>query len=63
MVEAYPLSWPTGYPRTKRPRSAAFQTQFAVARNGLGAELVWRYYDAEAFRVLHWCVTELGGRI
>lgn len=39
MIGAYPLSWPAGYPRTKRPTSALFDTRFAVARDGLMNEL------------------------
>jgi len=31
--EAYPLQWPTGYPRTERPISAQFNTSFAAARD------------------------------
>lgn len=39
MTEAFPLHWPPGWPRTKRPETARFQTRFRVARDGLLDEL------------------------
>jgi len=38
-VEAYPLHWPEGRPRTKRPTRAKFDTSFAIARDGLIKEI------------------------
>ena len=38
-VEAYPLQWPTGWPRTSSRRSAAFDTRFIDARDGLLNEI------------------------
>lgn len=37
-VEAYPLQWPEGWPRSRR-RAAPFSTGFAAARDGLLNEL------------------------
>ena len=39
MVEAYPLVWPVGYPRTKHPVSARFDTNFAKSRDAILAEV------------------------
>src|SRR5215217_4864013 len=39
MTEAYPLTWPMGWPRTKNPDYARFKTSFARARNELIREL------------------------
>jgi hypothetical protein len=39
VVEAYPLAWPQGYPRTERTRSSQFQVSMAVARDHLLDEL------------------------
>jgi hypothetical protein len=39
MTEAYPLQWPTGWPRTAEPTRALFQTSLAGARDGLLYEL------------------------
>lgn len=39
MTSAYPLQWPPGWPRTKRPESSAFATSFAKARDELLNEL------------------------
>lgn len=39
MTEAYPLQWPTGWPRTKSPTRARFDTSLAGARDGLLYEL------------------------
>lgn len=39
MVEAYPLCWPVGYPRTERPQSARFDTTFAKSRDAILAEV------------------------
>lgn len=39
MTEAYPLHWPAGRPRTKRPQSARFDTRFAAARDEMMNEL------------------------
>ena len=38
-VDAYPLCWPAGWPRIKRPEHGRFQTSFAKARDGLMEEL------------------------
>lgn len=38
-TDAYPLSWPNGWPRTARPASARFDTSFAAARDALMSEL------------------------
>ncbi|HEX9950301.1 MAG TPA: J domain-containing protein [Rubricoccaceae bacterium] len=39
MPDAFPLSWPLGRPRTRRPKPGAFKTTPAVARDGLMNEL------------------------
>lgn len=39
MIEAYPLSWPQGYPRSARREHSRFQTSMANARDGLLEEL------------------------
>ncbi|MCB9135138.1 MAG: J domain-containing protein [Anaerolineales bacterium] len=39
MTTAYPLQWPLGWPRTKYPKRARFDTSFASARDGLLDEL------------------------
>jgi hypothetical protein len=39
MIEAYPLQWPVGYPRTDRPQSARFDTTFAKSRDAILAEV------------------------
>lgn len=38
-IEAYPLTWPTGWPRCRYPASATFRTGLADARDGLYREL------------------------
>lgn len=38
-VEAFPLSWPVGWPRSKRPQTARFDTSFTSARDGLFREI------------------------
>ena len=38
-AESYPLHWPQGRPRTKRPKASAFKTGRADARDGLFEEL------------------------
>ena len=38
-MEAYPLHWPTEYPRTHRPKEARFKTTMGDARDGLLDEL------------------------
>jgi len=38
-MEAYPLHWPTEYPRTRRPKEARFKTAMGDARDGLLDEL------------------------
>lgn len=38
-MESYPLHWPTGWPRTKQPKSALFNTSLANARDGLLEEI------------------------
>ncbi|KKL08259.1 hypothetical protein LCGC14_2577630, partial [marine sediment metagenome] len=38
-VEAFPLSWPAGWPRTKRPRRASYTVGFSVALEHLLNEL------------------------
>ena len=44
MTQAYPLHWPAGWPRTKRPIASAFRVTFAEARDDLQKEL--RLMDA-----------------
>lgn len=39
MIEAYPLSWPAGYPRSRFPQRAIFKTAFAKTRDQLTHEL------------------------
>lgn len=39
MIDAYPLQWPTGWPRSKYQERARFDTTFATARNKLMREL------------------------
>lgn len=39
MIEAYPLTWPLNYPRTKFPQSARFDTNFATARDAIIREI------------------------
>lgn len=38
-VEAYPLAWPQGWPRTRHPQSARFDASFTAARDGLFREI------------------------
>jgi hypothetical protein len=38
-MEAYPLHWPAGWPRTKQPERARFDVTFARARDALFNEL------------------------
>ncbi len=38
-VSAYPLDWPTGYPRAKKRKRSLFKTSLADARDGLLEEL------------------------
>ena len=38
-IGSYPLAWPVGYPRTKRPKPSLFDTSEADARDGLLNEL------------------------
>lgn len=35
MIDAYPLNWPEGFPRTKYSKKSRFQTRFKDARDGL----------------------------
>lgn len=35
MIEAFPLSWPHGWPRTKMPSRSRFDVPFTSARDGL----------------------------
>ena len=35
MIEAFPLSWPNGWPRTKQPSRSKFDVSFTAARDGL----------------------------
>ena len=35
MIEAYPLTWPVGWPRTSYPKSSRFDCRFAVARDSI----------------------------
>ncbi len=35
MIEAFPLSWPNGWPRTKQPSRSRFDVSFTAARDGL----------------------------
>lgn len=39
MIEAYPLQWPTAWPRTERPKRSAFTTSLAAARDEVSTEL------------------------
>lgn len=39
MIEGYPLHWPEGWPRTKRPIQSRFDTTLAGARDGLINEI------------------------
>lgn len=39
MAEAFPLHWPTGWPRTKSPAKSRFDVSFTEARDGLVAEV------------------------
>lgn len=39
MAEAYPLHWPEGWPRTKRPEHSRFDVTLAAARDGLINEI------------------------
>ena len=39
MIEAFPLCWPVGYPRTKHPQSSRFDTTFANSRDAILAEV------------------------
>lgn len=39
MIEAFPLQWPQGYPRTRFPSRARFQASFARARDGILHEI------------------------
>jgi hypothetical protein len=38
-MNAYPLSWPAGWPRAKRPEESRFKITFAKARDSLFKEL------------------------
>lgn len=38
-VEAYPLHWPQGWPRTRSPQRARFDASFAAARDGLFGQI------------------------
>lgn len=38
-IDAYPLSWPTGWKRTQYKKTSKFKTTFAVARDHLMREL------------------------
>lgn len=35
MIEAFPLSWPQGWPRTRKPSRSRFDVSFTSARDGL----------------------------
>jgi hypothetical protein len=39
MIEAYPLKWPEGYPRTKFTSKSKFHASFSSARDGIISEL------------------------
>lgn len=39
MIEAYPLCWPRGRPRTRRSEQSRFRVSFARARDGLREEI------------------------
>lgn len=39
MAEAFPLHWPSGWPRTKTPQSSRFDISFVAARDGLFDEI------------------------
>lgn len=47
-AEAYPLHWPPGRPRTKRPARSRFATTMAAARDGL----VWQIQQMGAQSVV-----------
>lgn len=38
-MDAFPLQWPAGYPRTERPEVGRFNTPLSVARDGLLDEM------------------------
>lgn len=38
-IDAFPLTWPFGKPRTKNPQSARFKVRFAKARDELMSEI------------------------
>lgn len=38
-VDAYPLAWPQGWPRTKTPQRSRFDGTFARIRDELWAEI------------------------
>ncbi len=38
-IDAFPLQWPIGWPRTERPQRARFDTTMAAARDGIIHEL------------------------
>lgn len=38
-VEAHPLHWPQGWPRTRSPQRARFDASFATARDGLFSQI------------------------
>ena len=38
-VDAYPLSWPLGWPRTRNPKSSNFTASFARVRDSLFAQI------------------------
>lgn len=39
MIEAHPLSWPAGWPRTARPERSRFEVTFTDARRGVIYEI------------------------
>ena len=39
-IQAFPLTWPSAWPRTQRPERARFSTRFASARDSLMHELM-----------------------
>jgi hypothetical protein len=39
MVDAWPLHWPDGWPRTKVPQKSRFEVSFTEARDGLMEEI------------------------
>lgn len=39
MIDSYPLTWPSAWPRTEQPQRSSFKTPLVAARNELKSEL------------------------